>query len=102
MSTSLVGSAVTRIDGPLKVTGAAPYAVDHPVENLAYGVGVPSTIGNGRVTRIDASAAQAMPGVLTVLHHGNSLPLYRPGGPFESESRAGESRPPFEDDTVYY
>ncbi|HZZ38423.1 MAG TPA: xanthine dehydrogenase family protein molybdopterin-binding subunit, partial [Acidobacteriaceae bacterium] len=102
MSTSLVGSAVTRIDGPLKVTGAAPYAVDHPLENLAVGVGVPSTIGNGRVTRIDASAAQAMPGVLAVLHHGNSEPLYRPGGPFEQESRAGESRPPFEDDNVYY
>ncbi|HEX3659858.1 MAG TPA: xanthine dehydrogenase family protein molybdopterin-binding subunit [Acidobacteriaceae bacterium] len=102
MSTSLIGAAVTRIDGPLKVTGAAPYAVDHPVENLAYGVGVASTIGNGRVTRVDASAAEKMSGVLAVLHHGNSLRLYRPGGPFEQESRAGESRPPFEDDTVYY
>jgi len=102
MSTTLIGTPVTRIDGPRKVTGAAPYAVDHPVENLAYGVGVASTIGNGRVTRIDASAAEALPGVLAVLYHGNSEPLYRPGGPFEPESRAGESRPPFEDDTVYY
>ncbi len=102
MSATLIGTPVTRVDGSLKVTGAAPYAVDHPVENLAYGVGVPSTIANGRVTRIDASAAQTMPGVLAVLHHGNSERLYRPGGPFEQESRAGESRPPFEDDTVYY
>jgi hypothetical protein len=35
MSTSLIGAAVTRVDGPLKVTGAARYAVDHPLENVA-------------------------------------------------------------------
>ena len=48
MSTSvngpLVGAAVTRIDGPLKVTGKARYAVDHPTANIAYGFPVSSTI----------------------------------------------------------
>ena len=46
---SLIGQPVTRIDGKLKVTGRATYAVDHPIENVAYGVAVASTIGNGRI-----------------------------------------------------
>ena len=102
MSSSVIGAAVSRVDGKLKVTGAARYAVDHPIENLAYGVGVPSIIANGRITCIDSSEAEKMPGVITVLHHGNADPLFRPANAFEQNSRAGESRPPFEDDTVYY
>jgi xanthine dehydrogenase YagR molybdenum-binding subunit len=102
MSTSIIGAAVTRVDGPLKVTGKAPYAVDHPLENIAYGVPVASTVGNARITSIDTSAAERMPGVLAILHHGNTDPLFRPAGHFEQNSRAGEARPPFEDDNVYY
>ncbi|MGC2502593.1 MAG: xanthine dehydrogenase family protein molybdopterin-binding subunit, partial [Silvibacterium sp.] len=102
MSTSVIGTAVTRVDGRLKVTGAARYAVDHPIEGVVYGVGVPSTIGSGKIAGIDTSVAEKMPGVLTVLHHGNSDPLFRTAAPFEGDSRTGESRPPFEDDVVYY
>ncbi len=103
MSSSIIGKPVTRIDGPRKVTGAARYAVDHPIPNMAYGVGVPSTIGNGRITRIDTAVAEKMPGVLAVLHHGNTgQVLYHPAGAFEELSRPGESRPPLSDDTVYY
>jgi xanthine dehydrogenase YagR molybdenum-binding subunit len=102
MSTSIIGASVTRVDGTLKVTGAARYAVDHPMENLVYGVGVGSTIANGRITRIDTSIAERMPGVLTILHHGNTDPLFRTAGGFQPNSRASESRPPFEDDVVYY
>jgi xanthine dehydrogenase YagR molybdenum-binding subunit len=101
MSTSIIGAAVNRVDGPLKVGGTAQYAVDHALENLAYGVGVPSTVGSARVVRVDASEAQHMPGVLAVLYHGNTPPLYRPAERLE-HSRAGEIRPPFEDDQVYY
>ena len=61
MATSVVGKAVTRVDGRLKVTGRAAYAVDHPIENLAYGVPVASTIASGKITNIDASAAERMP-----------------------------------------
>ena len=31
----LIGTALDRVDGPRKVTGAARYAADEPVENLA-------------------------------------------------------------------
>jgi len=102
MSSSIIGQPVTRIDGYRKVTGGARYAVDHPLQNVAYGVGVASTMGNGRIVRIDSTAAEKMPGVLAVLHHGNTMPLYHPAGPFEEQSRPGESRPPLADDVVYY
>ena len=95
MSSSVIGQAVTRIDGRLKVTGGARYTADNQIENLAYGVGVPSTIANGRITRIDSAEAEQMPGVLAILHHGNIGHLYRPAGSLEEQSRPGESRPPF-------
>lgn len=102
MSTSPIGKPVTRIDGKLKVTGKAPYGVEHLVENLAYGVAVASTIGNGRIKHIDTSEADKMPGVLAILHPGNIEKLYRPAGSLEQSSRPGESRPPFEDENIYY
>ena len=102
MNTSPIGQPVTRVDGTLKVTGAAKYAADQPIANLAYGIPVTSTIGNGKISRIDTSAAERMPGVLAILHHGNAGPLFRPAQGFEQETHAGETRPPFEDEKVYY
>ena len=52
MSTSVIGQPVTRIDGKLKVTGRATYAVEHPIENVAYGVAVASTIGTGALQKL--------------------------------------------------
>ncbi len=102
MNTSTIGQPVTRVDGTLKVTGAARYAADQPIRNIAYGIPVASTIANGKIRRIDTSAAEPMPGVLAILHHGNAGPLFRPAQGFEQETRAGETRPPFEDENVYY
>jgi xanthine dehydrogenase YagR molybdenum-binding subunit len=102
MATSVVGQFITRVDGSLKVTGHAPYAVEHDIPGLVYGYGVASTIGAGRVKSIDSAAAEKMPGVLAVLHHGNVEPMFRPANAFEENSRAGESRPPFEDENIYY
>ena len=101
MGTSIIGASVTRVDGPLKVTGSARYAVDHPLENVAFGVPVASTVGSAHIASIDTSVAERMPGVLAILHHGNTEPLFRPAGRLE-QSRASEARPPFEDDNVYY
>ncbi|MGB7137077.1 MAG: xanthine dehydrogenase family protein molybdopterin-binding subunit [Acidobacteriaceae bacterium] len=101
MSTSIIGASVTRVDGPLKVSGKAAYALDHPLENVAWGAPVASTVGKAKIVSIDTHAAEQMPGVLAILHHGNTQPLFRPAGPWE-HSRASEARPPFEDDNVYY
>ncbi|MCU1307110.1 MAG: Periplasmic aromatic aldehyde oxidoreductase, molybdenum binding subunit YagR [Acidobacteriaceae bacterium] len=102
MSSSVIGQPVTRIDGKLKVTGHAPYGTEHAIQNVAYGVAVASTIGNGRILSIDSAEAEKMPGVLAILHHGNVERLYRPAGSLEEMSRPGENRPPFEDEIVYY
>jgi xanthine dehydrogenase YagR molybdenum-binding subunit len=74
---NIIGAAVPRIDGPLKTTGTARYAVDHDLPNVAYGVAVTSTIGKGRIKALDATAAEKMPGVLLVYHHGNMEQAYR-------------------------
>ncbi|MFD8568508.1 xanthine dehydrogenase family protein molybdopterin-binding subunit [Streptomyces sp. NPDC059639] len=67
-----VGSARTRIEGLEKVTGTARYASELPFTELAHGWLVLSTVARGRIGAIGDEAVRAMPGVLTVLHHGNA------------------------------
>jgi xanthine dehydrogenase YagR molybdenum-binding subunit len=102
MSTTVVGSSISRKDGALKVTGQARYAADHPLEPVAHAVAICSTIGNGRVARIDSSAAERAPGFLAIIHHGNAPRLFRPVNNFLSASKPGEIRVVFEDDRVHY
>jgi xanthine dehydrogenase YagR molybdenum-binding subunit len=73
-----IGTALDRIDGPVKVTGAARYAYEYPAEGVTYVFPMQSTIARGRVLSIDASAALALPGVLAVLWHGNAPRLAPP------------------------
>jgi len=98
---NIIGAMVPRIDGPLKTTGTALYAVDHYFPHLAHAVAVQSTIGKGRIRSLDASAAEKMPGVLLVMHRGNREPIYRTF-PHQEDGTISESRPPFEDDKIYY
>jgi xanthine dehydrogenase YagR molybdenum-binding subunit len=55
---------VDRLDGPQKVTGAARYAFEYSAERVTYAAPVVSTIAKGRVRSIDASAAEALPGIV--------------------------------------
>ena len=71
-ATSAVGTAHTRIEGRAKVTGAARYAGEIPFAELAHGWLVLSTIARGRIRSVETGPVRAMPGVLTVLHHGNA------------------------------
>jgi xanthine dehydrogenase YagR molybdenum-binding subunit len=98
---AIIGSDLSRIDGPLKTTGSAMYAADYHFPGLVHAVPVTSTIAAGTIGSIDTSTAEKMPGVLLVLHHGNIAPLYRmaPGG---HGGRTSESRPPLEDQTIRY
>ncbi|WP_226580911.1 aldehyde oxidoreductase molybdenum-binding subunit PaoC [Acuticoccus sediminis] len=65
----IVGKAHPRIDGPLKVSGTAPYAYERHdvVDGQLYGYPVGAAIPKGRVTAIDAEAARAAPGVHAVV-----------------------------------
>jgi len=99
-SASVVGKPLDRVDGRLKVTGAAHYSADIPVAHLAYGVIFDSAIAKGRILTIDTSAAEASPGVLGIITHLNAPKLNPvnmfPRGPF------GESLVPLQQDTIYY
>ena len=96
---AIIGAAVPRIDGPRKTSGKAPYTSDRNFTGLVYAVPVCSTIAHGRIRSMDTSAAEKMPGVLLILHHGNIGPLFRITG---AHARISEDRPPFEDENVYY
>ncbi|MBV8929364.1 MAG: xanthine dehydrogenase family protein molybdopterin-binding subunit [Mycobacteriaceae bacterium] len=73
----VTGQPFSRVDGRLKVTGAAQYAADNPVPNLLHAVLVCSTAARGAVRRIAVSAALKHPGVIRVLtdFRGVTLPF---------------------------
>ena len=70
----VVGVATSRIDGPLKTTGTAPYAYERHdvVPNQAYGYVVGAGIAKGRIALLDDSAARKAPGVLAVVTAKNA------------------------------
>lgn len=71
---------MSRIDGRLKVTGAAKYSAEYKVDGLTYGVLVGSTITKGSITAMDTRAAERAPGVLAVVTHLNApkVPGFQP------------------------
>ncbi|KAF1023834.1 MAG: putative xanthine dehydrogenase YagR molybdenum-binding subunit [Paracidovorax wautersii] len=70
----VVGKPLSRIDGPLKTTGLAPYAYErHDVApNPAYGYVVGAGIAKGRIASMDLRAARAAPGVLAIVTARNA------------------------------
>ncbi len=71
--TNVIGEAINRIDGILKVTGTANYAMDFPVNNVAFGVLFKSETAAGKILSIDTSAAEKADGVIAVITHENAL-----------------------------
>ena len=100
--TGLIGKAVDRYEGPLKVTGTAPYAYEvQPPSPPAYGVIVGAEIAVGRVVGADLAAAEASPGVLAVWTHFN-VPKQAPKGTKVHPRSSATSRPALEDEHVRY
>ncbi|MEO8250686.1 MAG: molybdopterin cofactor-binding domain-containing protein, partial [Burkholderiales bacterium] len=66
---TLVGKPTRRVDGPLKVTGAARYAAEYDAPDLLHGCVVSASIAKGRILWIDGAAARALPGVIDVFTH---------------------------------
>src|SRR5262245_42588502 len=93
MTTAYIGLPISRVDGHAKVTGAAKYAAEHNVANLAYGYVVSSAIANGAIIRIDTADARRLPGVLQVLTHENVPRL--PGSDHGVSDDAGSPGVPF-------
>jgi xanthine dehydrogenase YagR molybdenum-binding subunit len=70
----VLGRPLERTDGPAKVTGDAQYASERAPAGTAYLSIVGAPVGSGRVTGIDVAAAQAVPGVLAVIHGDRRMP----------------------------
>ncbi|HEY3673799.1 MAG TPA: xanthine dehydrogenase family protein molybdopterin-binding subunit [Acidimicrobiia bacterium] len=69
-------SALDRIEGHDKVTGAARYAYEYAHDRACYACMVQATIAKGEVRSIDATAALALSGVLAVLSYENAERLH--------------------------
>jgi xanthine dehydrogenase YagR molybdenum-binding subunit len=105
MSKKIIGQPISRIDGRLKVTGAAKYAAEFNQNQMVYAFPVRSTIGNGTITAIDANAAKSADGVLTVITHENAMRLKELKNPLELlmvGGLLGENLVPLQDNKVHY
>src|SRR2546421_8821803 len=103
--TNIIGPAPSRVDGRLKVTGAAKYAVESPITNCAYGWTVESNIAKGKILSIDTKTAEAAPGVLAVVTHLNAPKPKEPAAKKDRGQTHGirnEERLPFSDDQIHY
>jgi len=91
-----------RVDGPLKVTGAAKYSSDFNLPGTLYAVPVCATIASGTIVTMDTSRAESMPGVKAVYHRGNFGKIFRAAPPVGFSGILDEKRRPFEDDIIRY
>ena len=99
---SNIGAPINRTDAWAKVSGAARYSAEHPIEGVTHAVLVTSTIPSGRVLRIDDSLARTVPGVLLVMTPQNAPRL-------PEKTKDGKLMPPvgrrltlLQEDEVYY
>ena len=101
-TTSPVGRDTPRVDGPRKVSGLAQYTSDFHFPGMLYAVPVEATIANGRLLKLDTSAAEKMAGVRAIFHRENIGPIFRSTFGPGFEGICVERRPPFEDDVIRY
>jgi CO/xanthine dehydrogenase Mo-binding subunit len=66
-SKQVVGNPTPRVEGELKVSGEAKYAVDVTLPRMLWGKLLRSPIASGKIKRIDATKALALPGVHAVV-----------------------------------
>jgi xanthine dehydrogenase YagR molybdenum-binding subunit len=64
----VLGAPIARIEGPAKVSGTATYAYEDAPDGTLYAAIVGAPVPRGRVTGIDASAAEALAGVVAIIH----------------------------------
>ena len=83
----LIGASISRIDGPLKVSGKATFCAEFPMEGLAYAALKYSTIARGHIAAIETGVAETAPGVVLVMTHRNAPKLNR-APPFMSKPKA--------------
>lgn len=96
-----IGQAVSRLDGPLKVSGSARFAAEFVMDGMTFAALVYSTIARGRITAIDTAEAERAPGVVLVMTHLNA-PRMKAPPLFMTAAKAasGDSLPVMQDERV--
>ena len=74
----VIGTPVSRLDGPLKVRGGAQFAAEVPLDGLVYAALAYATIARGRIVTLDTVAAEDAPGVVLVMTHHNAPRMNTP------------------------
>ena len=99
----LIGTPVSRLDGALKVKGAARFAAEFRFDGLTYAALVYATVPRGRIAEIDAGAAEAAAGVVLVMTHRNA-PRMKTPPPFGSGANAvgPADLPIMQDDRIHW
>jgi xanthine dehydrogenase YagR molybdenum-binding subunit len=97
-----VGQPLTRFDGRRKVTGAAQYTADVPLQEALHGSIVHSTVANGRILSIDTSAAHSAPGVVAVFTYRNMPRMNPTPKPWSHLHPYGQGYLPLQDDAIHY
>ncbi len=99
----LIGTKVSRLDGPLKVRGEARFAAEFALPEMVYAALTFSTVPKGRITTLETSEAEAAPGVVLVMTHKNAPPM-KPTPVFLSAEKAagGDDLPIMQDNEVHW
>ncbi len=103
----IVGQPVPRVDGRLKVTGAARFTAEQRPEGLVHGVVIGSAIACGRVAAIHTAAAEALAGVIVVITPASApklkpLPEKVQGIQYSGEGGLIEMFLPMQNDRIHY
>ncbi|MBE9046328.1 xanthine dehydrogenase family protein molybdopterin-binding subunit [Pleurocapsales cyanobacterium LEGE 10410] len=96
------GKNIDRVDGRLKVTGEACYSAEFPLEGIAHGYIIQSTIAKGTIEAIDTSQAEQLPGVLAILTHQNAPKLNSLKSKNFGGGYPGENFLPLQDNQVHF
>jgi xanthine dehydrogenase YagR molybdenum-binding subunit len=99
----LIGAQVSRLDGPLKVQGAARFAAEYVMEGMVYAALRYSTIARGAITELDTTAAEAAAGVVLVMTYRNA-PRMQPPPLFLTGPKAagGANLPVMQDPSIHW
>ena len=62
----LIGTRISRVDGPAKTSGKAKYTYDVKLPGMLYAEILGSPYAHAKITALDTSAAESMPGVKAV------------------------------------
>jgi xanthine dehydrogenase YagR molybdenum-binding subunit len=97
---TVIGQALPRPDGPVKLTGAAAYSADRDDidrrSDLLHATLVTATVPGGRIAELDVAQALAAPGVAAVLTAADMPQLAASGPPMATTML------PMQDDVVRY